>query len=54
MPKVLDSVIRKDGYIRVRLSHSFRDQIKVLAKKQSISVSELVRQLLQTEINKAK
>lgn len=54
MPKVKDKDIRKDGYIRVRLTHTLKSKIDAIAKHRKMTVSELVRQLLQAELNEAK
>jgi len=54
MPKIIDPKIRKDAVIRLRLSFSLRNGIKELADKRGIGISDLIRQSLQAEIDKAK
>jgi len=54
MPRIVDSKNRMDTDIRVRLSYALRSDVKALAKSKKTSVAELVRQLLEAEINKAK
>lgn len=50
MPKALHSSIRKDAEIRIRVSYSFQAKVREYAKKQKKSVSTLIRELLDKEI----
>ena len=46
--------MRKDTVVRLRLSYSFRDKIKKLADKKGITISDLIRETMQAEIDKSK
>jgi hypothetical protein len=54
MPKSVHSSIRKDAEIRVRVSYSYQTQIRALAKSQKKTVSKLMRELLDKEIERTK
>jgi len=54
MPRIADSETRKDAVIKVRISYNQAEQIKQLAHKQKISLSEFIRQVLQAELSKPK
>jgi mRNA-degrading endonuclease RelE of RelBE toxin-antitoxin system len=54
MPKSVHSSIRKDTEIRVRVSYSYQTQIRALAKSQKKTVSKLMRELLDKEIERTK
>jgi len=54
MPKLLPSNIRKDHDLRIRVSYAFHEKVLKLAKSKKMSISELIRQMLQHEINKSK
>lgn len=54
MPKTLHHSIRKDSYMRIRLTDSFLSDIKMFAKKKGVTLSDLVRDSLQKELDKEK
>jgi len=51
MPTAKHSSIRKDADIRVRLNYLFVDKIRALAKKRKTTVSHIVVQALQRELD---
>ena len=54
MPKPVHSSVRLDTEIKVRVSYSYQAQIKALAKSQKKTVSTLMRELLDKEIERNK
>lgn len=52
MPKILPSNIRKDRDFRIRVDYRFHKKVMEFAESKKMTVSQLVRKLLQDEINK--
>ena len=51
MPKPVHSSVRLDTEIKVRVSYSYQAQIRALAKSQKKTVSTLIRELLDREMD---
>jgi len=54
MPKPIHFKIRKDTDMRVKVSYTFLEEAKALAKKQGISLSEMVRRAVQFMLDNEK
>jgi len=54
MPRTIPPSKRKDSVLKIRISYSDHKKVSELAKQRKITASELVRQLIEAELNELK